>query len=40
MVIGLYDIFNARWGEQTIWLYSDPHFGGAPKKLYMLVVAL
>lgn len=27
MVIGLYDIFNARWGGQTIWLYSDPHFG-------------
>lgn len=27
MVIGLYDIFNARWGAQTIWLYSDPHFG-------------
>ena len=27
MVIGLYDIFNAKWGMQTIWLYSDPHFG-------------
>ena len=27
MVIGLYDIFNERWGAQTIWLYSDPHFG-------------
>ena len=27
MVTGLYDIFNERWGMQTIWLYSDPHFG-------------
>lgn len=27
MVTGLYDIFNERWGEQAIWLYSDPHFG-------------
>lgn len=27
MVTGLYDIFNERWGAQTIWLYSDPHFG-------------
>lgn len=27
MVTGLYDIFNARWGAQTVWLYSDPHFG-------------
>lgn len=27
MVIGLYDIFNERWGSQTVWLYSDPHFG-------------
>ena len=27
MVTGLYNIFNARWGAQTIWLYSDPHFG-------------
>lgn len=27
MVIGLYDIFNERWGSQSVWLYSDPHFG-------------
>jgi len=27
MVTGLYDIFNERWGDQTIWLFSDPHFG-------------
>lgn len=27
MVIGLYDIFNQRWGSQTVWVYSDPHFG-------------
>lgn len=27
MVTGLYDIFNKLWGMQTIWLYSDPHFG-------------
>lgn len=27
MVIGLYDIFNERWDSQSVWLYSDPHFG-------------
>ena len=27
MVTGLYNIFNKLWGMQTIWLYSDPHFG-------------
>ena len=27
MVTGLYNIFNILWGMQTIWLYSDPHFG-------------
>ena len=27
MVTGLYNIFNTLWGAQTIWLYSDPHFG-------------
>ena len=27
MVTGLYNIFNTLWGMQTIWLYSDPHFG-------------
>lgn len=27
MVNGLYDIFNERWGMQTVWMYSDPHFG-------------
>ena len=27
MVIGLYDIFNERWDNQSVWLYSDPHFG-------------
>ena len=27
MVTGLYNIFNRLWGMQTIWLYSDPHFG-------------
>lgn len=24
---GVYNIFNERWCKQTIWLYSDPHFG-------------
>lgn len=24
---GVYDIFNDRWCNQTVWLYSDPHFG-------------
>lgn len=24
---GLYDIFNEKWCKQTVWLYSDPHFG-------------
>lgn len=23
----VYDIFNERWCKQTVWLYSDPHFG-------------
>lgn len=27
MVTGLYNIFNTLWDMQTIWLYSDPHFG-------------
>lgn len=27
MVTGLYDIFNERWDSQSVWLYSDPHFG-------------
>lgn len=26
MIPGLYDIFN-HWCNQTVWLYSDPHFG-------------
>lgn len=25
-LIGVYDIFNERWGQQTAWIYSDPHF--------------
>ena len=24
---GVYEIFNDRWSNQTVWLYSDPHFG-------------
>lgn len=24
---GIYKIFNDRWGAQTTWLFSDPHFG-------------
>ena len=24
---GVYEIFNERWCKQTVWLYSDPHFG-------------
>ena len=24
---GIYNIFNEKWNCQTIWLYSDPHFG-------------
>lgn len=24
---GVYDIFNERWCKQTVWIYSDPHFG-------------
>ena len=24
---GVYDIFNERWCSQTVWIYSDPHFG-------------
>ena len=26
---GVYDIFNERWCKQTVWIYSDPHFGDA-----------
>ena len=25
MLPGIYDTFQ-RWGEQTVWIYSDPHF--------------
>lgn len=32
MVTGLYNIFNTLWGMQTIWLYSDPHFGDTEKE--------
>ena len=32
MVTGLYNIFNTLWGMQTIWLYSDPHFGETEKE--------
>lgn len=24
---GVYKIFNDRWCNQTVWIYSDPHFG-------------
>lgn len=28
MISGLYSLFNERWADkQTIWVYSDPHFG-------------
>lgn len=26
MLPGIYDMFQ-HWGEQTVWIYSDPHFG-------------
>lgn len=26
MLPGIYSIFQ-HWGEQTVWIYSDPHFG-------------
>ena len=26
MLPGIYDMFQ-HWGEQTVWVYSDPHFG-------------
>ena len=26
-VSGVYEIFNERWCKQTVWIYSDPHFG-------------
>lgn len=35
---GVYPLFNDRWCKQTVWLYSDPHFGdedlraGTPKR--------
>ena len=25
MLPGIYDAFQ-HWGEQTVWIYSDPHF--------------
>ena len=24
---GIYDLFNERWCKQTVWIYSDTHFG-------------
>ena len=24
---GVYDIFNERWCKQTVWIFSDTHFG-------------
>ena len=24
---GVYKEFNERWCKQTVWIYSDPHFG-------------
>lgn len=26
MLPGIYDMFQ-KWGEQAVWIYSDPHFG-------------
>lgn len=26
---GVYDLFNERWCKQTVWIYSDTHFGDA-----------
>lgn len=26
MLAGIYDMFQ-HWGKQTVWIYSDPHFG-------------
>ena len=26
MLAGIYDMFQ-HWGKQTVWVYSDPHFG-------------
>ena len=32
---GVYDIFNEKWCNQTVWIFSDPHFGDADiKKAY------
>ena len=24
---GIYDMFAQKWDGQTVWIYSDPHFG-------------
>ena len=32
---GVYDLFNEKWCNQTVWIFSDPHFGDADiKKAY------
>jgi calcineurin-like phosphoesterase family protein len=27
MLPGIYDMFAQKWDGQTVWIYSDPHFG-------------
>ena len=29
MLAGVYNTINQRWVKQTVWIYSDPHFGDA-----------
>ena len=32
---GVYDLFNDKWCNQTVWIFSDPHFGDTDiKKAY------
>lgn len=26
-ISGVYELFNEKWCHQTVWIYSDPHFG-------------
>lgn len=33
MIPGLYEIFNTRWGGQTVWVSSDWHFGDSDLRI-------
>ena len=33
MIPGLYEIFNMRWGGQTVWVSSDWHFGDSDLRI-------